>query len=62
MLLHVGEHIDEGKKPAQDEQGDSNDEQRAELQNDCPPHFHHNAILAGAASLRNSVAGHSNFR
>ncbi len=60
MLLHVGENIDEGKKSAEDEQRDSNHEQGADLQNDCPAHFHHKAILAGAASVRNSAADQGN--
>src|ERR1041385_8236781 len=64
VLLHVGENIDEWKKSAEDEQRDSNHEQRADLQNDGSSQFHHDPIVAGARSVRNSAAdcGDSSLR
>jgi len=61
VLLHISENIDERKKPAEDKQCDATSEQAAHLQNDCPPYFHHSAILTAAAPLRNSAALASAF-
>jgi hypothetical protein len=55
VLLHIGQNIDERKHPAQDKERDSENEESAQLQNDCAPNLHHRAILTASAPLRNSA-------